>query len=103
MSTNIWNDEAYDLFCENSLTLLEKIVLTPLHVSVTVMRLKTNNIPFSPKGVIVYPLKRNSEARNLPWFEFEDMPFVVVTFRDKLGVAHEATINMENIRKSREF
>ena len=58
MSTNIWNDEAYDLFCENSLTLLEKIVLTPLHVSVTVMRLRTNDIPFSAHGVICYPLQK---------------------------------------------
>ena len=66
MSTNIWSDQAYELFCENSLTLLEKIVLTPLHVSVTVLRLKTNDIPFSANGVICYPLQRNSEARNLP-------------------------------------
>jgi len=50
MSTNIWSDHAYELFCENSLTLLEKIVLMPLHVSVTVLRLKTNDIPFSSNG-----------------------------------------------------
>ena len=67
------------------------------------MRLKTNNIAFSPRGVIVYPLKTNLEARKLPWFELEDLPFVVVIFRDKLGVVHEATIDMENIRKAKDF
>ena len=103
MSTNIWNDEAYDRFCDTSLTLLEKIVLTPLLVSVTIMRLKTNNVYFSAHGVICYPLRKNSEARCLPWYDFENMPFVVVTFRDKLGAAHEATVDMQNIRRAREF
>ena len=101
--TNLWNDRAYDLFCENSLTLLEKIVLTPLHLSVTVMRLKTNNVPFSAHGVMVYPLKKSLEARFLPWYDFSNLPFLVTTFRDKFGNINEGTVDMSNIVKAREF
>ena len=103
VTTNLWNDEAYDLFCENSLTLLEKIVLTPLHLSVTVMRLKTNNVPFSAHGVMVYPLKKSLEARFLPWYDFSNLPFLVTTFRDKIGNINEGTVDMSNIVKAREF
>ena len=31
------------------------------------------------------------------------MPFVVTTFKDKLGMVHEATIDMGKIRKAIEF
>ena len=103
MSTNIWSDQDYDLICENSLTLLEKTVITPLHVSVTVLRLKTNDIPFSAYGVICYPLQRNSEAKNLPRYEMEDLSFVIVTLRNKFGKAHEGTTDMENIRKTKDL
>ena len=56
MSTNIWNDEAYDSFVD-TLTEAEKLVLTPVHMQVRIFRLRTNNIPFSSHGVICYPLR----------------------------------------------
>ena len=51
MSTNIWNNEAYDSFV-GTLTQAEKLVLTPVHMQVIIMRLRTNNIPFSCHGAI---------------------------------------------------
>ena len=84
MTTNRWNDEAYDLFVE-SLTELEKMVLTPVHLQVVIVRLRTNNVPFSPHGVICYPLHKIAEAQRLPWFQFEEMPFLVMTWKNKEG------------------
>ena len=49
MCTNAFDDEAYDLFID-SVTLLEKMVLTPVHVLVIILRLKTNNVPFLLMG-----------------------------------------------------
>ena len=103
MTTNLWGLEEYDFFVENSLTLLEKIVLTPLHLSVTVMRLKTNNVPFSKHGVMVYPLKKNLQAQFLPWYDFQNIPFMVTTFRDKIGTINEGTVDMTNIFRARKF
>lgn len=88
MSTNIWSDEAYDMFVD-TLTLAEKMVLTPVHMQVTIIRLRTNNIQFSCHGAICYPLRSILQARSLPWYEFHEIPFVVMTFKDKLGVIHE--------------
>ena len=103
MTTNLWGDEAYELFVQNQLTLLKKIVLTPLHLSVTVLRLKTNNVPFSAHGVMVFPLKKNLQAQSLPWYFFRDLLFVVTVFKDKIGNNVEATVDMANIAKAREF
>ena len=102
MSTNIWNDQAYDRFID-TLTLAEKIVLTPVHLQVIIVRLRTNHVPHSSHGAICFPLQNISQARCLPWFEFHELPFVVTTFKDKLGMIHEATIDMEKIRRAREF
>ena len=65
VSTNLFNDEAYDLFIK-SLTHLEKMVITPVHMQVMIMRLRTNNVAFSSHGVICYPLQSMLEARNVP-------------------------------------
>lgn len=66
-------------------------------MQVTIVRLKTNNVPFLPHGVICYPLRKNSEAQRPPWYQFEEMPFVVMMFKDKLGMVHEATVDMEKL------
>ena len=87
----------------DTLTLAEKMVLTPVHMQVTIIRLRTNNIPFSCHGAICYPLRSILQARSLPWYEFHEIPFVVMTFKDKLGVIHEATIDMEKIRRAQKY
>ena len=102
VATCIWNDEAYRLFVL-TLTEAEKMVLTPLHLQVCVLRLRVNNISFSSHGAICYPLKKPSLARALPWWEWAEIPFVVMTYKDKLGSAHEATVDMDKIRKAIEF
>ena len=77
--------------------------MTPLHLCVTVMRLKTKNAPYSAHGVMVYPLKKNLETRFLPWYDFSNLPFIETTFRDKIGNINEGAADMSNILKAREF
>ena len=102
ISTCLWNDEAYRLFA-NTLTEAEKMVLTPLHVQVIILRLTSNHVPFSRHGAICYPLQKFNQAINLPWFNFRQLPFIVFTHKDKLGSVHEALVDMNKIRKAREF
>ena len=102
ISANICNDEAYDMFV-NTLTQAEQISLTPTHVQVRIVRLRTNSVPFSSHGTICYPLRTILQARCLPWYEFHELPFVIMPFNDKLGAVHESTIDMEKIRRAREF
>ena len=66
VSTNLFNDEACDLFIK-SLTHLEKMVITPVHMQVMITRLRTNNVAFSSHAVICYPLQSMLEARNEPY------------------------------------
>merc|ERR1712074_188269 len=53
-------------------------------MQVIIMRLRTNNVAFSSHGVICYPLKSILQARSLPWYEFLELPFIVMKFQDKL-------------------
>ena len=55
VSTCIWNDNAYKQFVK-TLSEAEKMVMTSLHVQVTVLRLRSNNIPFSKHGAICLSL-----------------------------------------------
>ena len=102
VSTFIWNDNSYCVFVK-TLTYAEKMVLTPLHMQVVILRLRSNNIPFSSHGAICYPLKKPSQAVHLPWYDFNEMPFIVMTYRNKLGTVHEATVDMNKIRIAAEY
>ena len=102
VSTCVWNDEGYRLFV-NTLTIPEQMVLTPLLVYTSIFRLRSNNVPFSRYGQICYPLKKPIHASSLPWYQFDQLPFVVMTFQDKLGSTHETMVDMNKIRKAIEF
>ncbi|KAF0287971.1 hypothetical protein FJT64_013617 [Amphibalanus amphitrite] len=43
------------------------MVLRPVHLVVSVLRLRANQVPFCKHGTISYPLKDACRARNLPW------------------------------------
>ena len=102
VSTNLFGDEAIELFMD-SLTYLEKMVITPVHMQVIIMRLRTNNVAFSSHGVICYPLKSILQAKTLPWCEFNELPFIVMKFQNKLGNFNEATVDIEKILKAKEL
>ena len=99
MSTDAFNDEEYRLFSE-TLTIAERSVLTPVLNQTIILRQKCNNIPFSRHGQICFPLKAPLEAQSLPWHQWNELPFIVMTFQDKLGNAHEAMVDMNKIRKA---
>ena len=100
MSTNIWNDEGYGVLME-SMTQAEKLVCTPVHMQTHIVRCRSNGVAFSKFGSICYPLKKIYQAKSLPWYEFEELPFVVMMFLDKLGNVREATVDMDKIRRVR--
>ena len=87
----------------DQLTLAEKVACTPLHMQISILRLRTNNIPFCKYGQICYPLKKPLLAASLPWKDFKELPFVVMTHHDRLGTVHEAMVRMKNIERTGEF
>ena len=102
VTTNLFTDEAYYLLA-NSLTQAEQAVLTPLHMQLFVIRKRSNNIAFSSHGGIYYPLKSMKMARNLPWYDFKEVPIMVSVFTDFYGEIHLATIYMKQICHVREL
>ena len=102
MSTDIYGDENYYMFMK-SLTRAEKMVIRPVHVAVAVLRSRANNVPFSKHGSICYPLKRHVQAVRLPWYDFSQLPFIVVAQRRRDGSHLEAMVNMDNIVRARHF
>ena len=102
VATDVYSDAAYRLFV-NTWTRAETMVLRPLHLMVTVMRLRANTIPFSKHGSICYPLKLPQPARRLPWYSFETLPFVVIVQNRSDGTSTEAMINMQTILRARHF
>ena len=106
MTTNLFRgtdlNEEFDCLID-SLSQAELMVITLVHCQVVIIRLRTNNVPFSCHGAICYPLKTFTEARCLPWSQFEEMPFVVTKFKNKLGEVKEAIVDMNKIIRLRDL
>ena len=102
VATDIYSDDAYRLFVR-SWTHAETMVLRPIHLVVSVLRLRANQVPFCKHGTIAYPLKDACRARNLPWYDFETLPFVVLVQNRRDGTSAEAMINMQTILRAKHF
>ena len=98
MSTDIYQDMEYKALVD-TMTVAERAVLRPVQINTIILRRRCNNIPFSKNGQICYPLKKPLEAQSLPWYQFNHLPVVVMTFKDRLGRVEEAMVDMEKIRK----
>ena len=72
-------------------------------MQISILRLRTNNIPFCKYGQVCFPLKKPLLAASLPWREFKELPFVVMTHQDQLGTAYEAMVRMKHIERTGEF
>ena len=81
----------------------KKMIIRPVHVAVSVLRCRANNVPFSRHGSICYPMKRPVQAARLPWYDFVRLPFIIVAQRRRDGTHSEAMVNMANIIKARVF
>ncbi|KAF0293569.1 hypothetical protein FJT64_008674 [Amphibalanus amphitrite] len=79
------------------------MVLRPVHLVVSVLRLRANQVPFCKHGTISYPLKDACRARNLPWYDFERLPFVVLVQSRRDGTSAEAMVNMQTILRAKHF
>ncbi|KAF0291143.1 hypothetical protein FJT64_010689 [Amphibalanus amphitrite] len=79
------------------------MVLRPVHLVVSVLRLHANQVPFCKHGTISYPLKDACRARNLPWYDFERLPFVVLVQSRRDGTSAEAMVNMQTILRAKQF
>ena len=54
-------------------------------------------------GQICFQLKKPIEAAALPWNQFDQLPFIVMTFENKLGNTNEYKVDMNKIRRAIEF
>ena len=100
VSTDVFNDEEYGCFVR-SWTPAERMVLSPVHTVVTVLRSRANNVPFTKHGSICYPMKRPYQAVRLPWYDFAQMPFIVVVQHRRDGSMDEVMVNMQTIVRAR--
>lgn len=62
-----------------------------------------NNVSFSTFGAMCYPLKSPLQAKHLPWYDFQEMGLVIVTYNNKFGHVEEAMVDMDKIRKARKI
>ena len=69
----------------------------------TIIRRKTNNVPFSKNGSISFPLKSPMLATALPWHDLKSMPLAVIVYKKSDNTNEEAMINFNKIRMAKEF
>ena len=96
-SLNIVNDHQFELFVSR-LTRAEVMCISPLLLCISVLRCRATQIPFSKGGSIAYPLLNPMETKTLPWFDFKNMPIIIV-YRDDPNEKYrsEAKVNLNNI------
>ena len=97
MSLDIFDDDHVKNFYA-TLTRMEKMICSPLHLVITIIRCKKNDIPSSKNGSICFPLKRPLITEELPFTNVDKLPFVAVTY-SKLDKIHQARVNFDNIRR----
>ena len=66
-----------------SLTKMELICISPLLLNIQIYRSRATQVPSSIQGSIAYPLKDPMEARSLPWYDFHNLPFIIVHVHQK--------------------
>ena len=98
MSLNTFDDQEYYAFAR-TLTLVEMLVCTPLHIHMYVMRSHATGIPFTKDGSICYPLRRPFLVEQLPLFNLKSLPMVVVAFETVGGTVKELTVDMRKIER----
>ena len=117
MKTNLWgpenlftldlfDDESYACFMR-SLTLAERLVITPLHILINVLRCRSTQMPFVTNSSIAFPLQSIMETTELPWTGFRSLPFIVVVYSNgdpnDTGLIKEAKINLNKIVRARDL
>lgn len=96
-SLNLVNDHQFEFFVSR-LTRAEVMCISPLLLCISVLRCRATQIPFSKGGSIAYPLLNPMETKTLPWFDFKNMPIIIV-YRDDPNEKYrsEAKVNLNNI------
>jgi len=105
MALDIFQDEAsyqHALFMD-TLSQAEKLVLSPIHAVIVILRSRTNNVPFSRYGSISFAIKEPVKTKALPWHTFKKLPFVIMVSKQEDGSINEAKINMAKIVHAKEL
>ena len=105
MALDVFQDEAsqqYAMFMD-TLTQAEKLVISPIHAVIVILRSRTNNVPFSRYGSISFAIKEPVKTRTLPWHTFQQLPFVVMVFKNEDGSVNEAKVNIAKIVHAKEL
>ncbi|KAH3865712.1 hypothetical protein DPMN_028754 [Dreissena polymorpha] len=105
MALDIFQDEAsyqHAMFMD-TLSQAEKLVLSPIHAVIVILRSRTNNIPFSRYGSISFAIKEPVKTKALPWHTFQKLPFVIMVSKQEDGSINEAKINMAKIVHAKEL
>ena len=100
---NLLNNHEFECFMR-SLTKAELMCISPLLLCVTIMRCRSTQIPFTKQGSIAYPLLTPMETKTLPWYDFKNLPIIVV-YRDDPNEKYrsEAKVNLSNILRAKEY
>ncbi|KAH3813840.1 hypothetical protein DPMN_142310 [Dreissena polymorpha] len=105
MALDVFQDEAsyqHEMFMD-TLSQAEKLVLSPIHAVIVILRSRTNNIPFSRYGSISFAIKEPVKTKALPWHTFQKLPFVIMVSKQEDGSINEAKINMAKIVHAKEL
>ena len=102
-SLNLFGDEEYAAFMR-SLTRAEEMVISPIIVNIHIVRSRATQVPFSKYGSISFPLKTQLQTDQLPWYNFKQLPFIVIQSRhNSKGECVEAQIDLRKILRARYY
>ena len=105
MALDVFQNEAsyqYAMFMD-TLSQAEKLVLSPIHAVIVILRSRTNNVPFSRYGSISFAIKQPVKTTALPWHTFQQLPFVIMVSKHEDGSVIEAKVNMAKIVHAKEL
>ena len=81
-SLNINNENEFKTFMM-SLSRIEIMCISPLLINIVIMRCPGSGVPSSRHGTIAYPMQTPMQANPLPWYDFKNLPFIIVYRKEK--------------------
>ena len=74
---NLLNEHDFETYMK-SLTKAELMCISPLLINIEIVRCRGTQVPFSQHGSIAFPLKTPMESGSLPWYDFHNLPLIIV-------------------------
>ncbi len=100
---NLLNNNDFESYMR-TMTKAELMCISPLLLNIEILRSRGTQVPFSQHGSIAFPLKTPMEANTLPWYDFENLPLIIVYVHHiNEKYRKEAKVNLSKIVRAIEW